>query len=82
MTLTPYQRGGRDALLAVAAELDVMASRAAADADKWRGSAHSLAQRLLEIAAAGRETAMACAALCRRRAEALPEEPEETWTSS
>lgn len=76
--MTPYQRGARDALLALAAELEQDASAEEAAhvlGDDYRvGSAHHQAV----IASRWRsQTLREAAVLARRRAEALPHDPEE-----
>ena len=66
--MTPYQHGHRDALLAIAAEIE--------NADKprrppWPAKGSNLHADAVEMGL------RAAAALARRRAEALPHDPEE-----
>ena len=76
--VTPYQRGHRDALLALAAELEQQADAEQAAhplGDRYTvGSAHHQSV----IASRWRsQTLREAAALARRRADALPHDPEE-----
>jgi len=80
--MTPYQRGNRDGLLAVAKELDTRAAGHRAYADKIGpmvplGTVRWTLRNLsLHWESALRESA----ALCRLKAEALPDDPEEKPT--
>lgn len=81
MTGQPYQRGNRDGLLNLAAELEAKAETQAADAERIRRSpGYRLGRqgvlRLMETAELRREVWSSAAALARRRAEACPEDPE------
>ena len=66
--MTPYQRGARDALLALAAELE---QKTGPERPPWPAKGSNLHADTVEM---GRRSA---AALARRRAEALPHDPEE-----
>lgn len=77
--MTPYQRGSRDALLALAAELE---RAAIAEMERYPVAPGEVANTLRTTVAAhfhhqakGKRDA---AAIARRRAEALPHDPEET----
>lgn len=77
---TPYQRGNRDGLTNLAAELDEMASRAREQRDHHRAvdAKRPVSDQRMTIHASAEQQAYAqVAALARRRADALPIDPEE-----
>ena len=81
--MNAYQRGQRDGLLAVAAELDRDATASHEQARWWAEKGdHARAPENCYRASEGHlmqasATANA-AALCRRRAESLPDDPEDS----
>ena len=76
--VTPYQRGHRDALLALAVELDAVALAVMARYPVAPGEVANTLRTTVaahfHYEAAGKRQA---AALTRRRSEALPHDPEE-----
>jgi hypothetical protein len=71
-----YQRGNRDGLLAFAAECDEEAARQEAEGRKWETSRHNAGLRTAEMYYARSGVLSAVARTARRRAEALPLDPE------
>lgn len=77
---TPYQRGNRDGLLNLAAEIERLAALCDESAEAFRARADrgcASAKMLYEHDIRAAEGYRKVAALARRRAEALPEDPEE-----
>jgi hypothetical protein len=76
--MTPYQRGGRDALLALAAEIEAQADQEQAATPLGDAYVVGSAKHQAVIASRWRTSTMRNnATLARRRAEALPHDPEE-----
>jgi hypothetical protein len=75
-----YQRGNRDGLLNVALEMDAAAALEQAEVDRYSNPSANPATvaRVRHGCLIRRETWRAAAALVRRRAEAMPEDPEAT----
>ena len=65
--MTPYQRGARDALLALAAELE---QKTGPERPPWPAKGSNLHADTVEMGL------RAAATLARRRSEALPHDPE------
>lgn len=82
--MTPYQRGQRDGLLAVAAELDGRRANAESAATRYQRMSDAVRRGFDSFGPAashsrGEASALRDAAsLCRRRAESLPDDPEVT----
>jgi hypothetical protein len=75
--MTPYQRGGRDALLALASELDATAD---AELTKYPTPPKTASARHAAVATQRQHQAVGlhrAATIARLRAEALPHDPED-----
>ena len=76
--MTPYQRGSRDALLALAAEIEAQASKEQAATPLGDDYVVGSAKHQAVIVSRSRSHTMRNdALLARRRSEALPHDPEE-----
>lgn len=79
-TRTPYQRGNRDGLIYLAAEIDALATEAqrARDGARAVDARRRVSDERMSIHhAAVRQTCVRVASLARRRAESLPMDPED-----
>jgi hypothetical protein len=79
-SLTKYQRGNRDGLLSLAAELDLQVDDLITEINRWKEHArnrhgNSMGEMITHLTSTKNQIIL-LAALVRRRSEALPEDPE------